>query len=37
MAGSDIVFLYFDSREHCHVFEALGANPQEGSVIVSDG
>jgi transposase len=37
MAGSDIVFLYFDSREHRHVFEALGANPQEGSVIVSDG
>jgi transposase len=33
----EIVFLYFDSREHRHVFEALGANPDEGSVIVSDG
>ena len=33
----EIAFLYFDSREHHHVFEALGANPGDGSVIVSDG
>jgi len=37
MVGNDIVFLYFESREHRHVFEALGAKPQDGSVIVSDG
>lgn len=37
MAGSDIAFLYFDSREHHHVFDALGAKPGDGSVIVSDG
>ena len=33
----EIAFLYFDSREHHHVFEALGAKPEDGSVIVSDG
>jgi hypothetical protein len=33
----EIAFLYFDSREHRHVFEALGEKPGEGSVIVSDG
>lgn len=33
----EIAFLYFNSREHHHVFEALGAKPQDGSVIVSDG
>jgi transposase len=37
MVGNDIVFFYFDSREHCHVFDALGSKPEEGSVIVSDG
>ena len=37
MAGEEIVFLYFNSREHRHVFEALGATPDDGSVIVSDG
>jgi transposase len=37
MAGTEIVFLYFDSREHHHVFKALGANPVDDSVIVSDG
>ena len=37
MAGQEIAFLYFHSREHRHVFEALGANPEDGSVIVSDG
>ncbi len=33
----EIVFLYFDSREHRHVFEALGEKPGADSVIVSDG
>lgn len=33
----EIAFLYFDSREHHHAFEALGAKPGDGSVIVSDG
>jgi transposase len=33
----EIVFLFFDSREHHHVFEALGVEPEDGSVIVSDG
>ncbi len=33
----EIAFLYFNSREHYHVFEALGAKPGDGSVIVSDG
>jgi transposase len=33
----EIAFLYFDSREHHHVFEALGAKPGDGTVIVSDG
>lgn len=33
----EIAFLYFNSREHHHVFEALGAKPGDGSVIVSDG
>ena len=33
----EIAFLYFDSREHHHVFEALGEKPGDGSVIVSDG
>lgn len=37
MGGQEIAFLYFDSREHHHVFEALGATPEDGSVIVSDG
>lgn len=37
IVGNDIVFLYFESREHRHVFEALGAKPGDGSVIVSDG
>ena len=37
MGGKEIAFLYFDSREHHHVFEALGAKPEDGSVIVSDG
>ncbi len=37
MGGKDIAFLYFNSREHHHVFEALGAKPGDGSVIVSDG
>jgi hypothetical protein len=33
----EIAFLYFQSREHRHVFEILGADPKGGSVIVSDG
>ncbi len=33
----EIAFFYFDSREHHHVFEALGAKPGDGSVILSDG
>lgn len=33
----EIAFLYFNSREHYHVFEALGAKPGDGSVVVSDG
>ena len=37
MGGQEIAFLYFDSREHHHVFEALGAKPGDDSVIVSDG
>jgi len=38
MAGDkDIVFLFFESREHRHVFEALGTKPEENSVVVSDG
>lgn len=37
MGGNDIVFFCFDSREHCHVFDALGAKPGDDSVIVSDG
>lgn len=37
MVENDIVFFYFDSREHHRVFEALGAKPADGSVIVSDG
>lgn len=37
MGGSEIAFLYFGSREHHHVFEALGAKPGDDSVIVSDG
>lgn len=35
--GKEIVFFYFDSREHHHVFEALGKKPGANSVIVSDG
>ena len=35
--GKEIVFFYFDSREHHHVFEALGEKPGGDSVIVSDG
>ncbi len=37
MAGDEIAFLYFDSREHHHVFKALGAKPGDDAVIVSDG
>lgn len=37
MGGKDIAFLFFDSREHHHVFEALGVKPEDDSVIVSDG
>lgn len=37
MVGNDIAFIYFNSREHHHVFEALGSKPGDGSVIVSDG
>lgn len=33
----EIAFLYFSSREHRHVFEALGEKPGADSVIVSDG
>ncbi len=33
----EIVFLYFSSREHRCVFEALGEKPGGDSVIVSDG
>ena len=33
----EIVFLYFGSREHRCVFEALGEKPGSDSVIVSDG
>ena len=33
----EIAFLYFNSREHRHVFEALGNPPGADSVIVSDG
>jgi transposase len=35
--NNEIVFLFFESREHRHVFEALGAKPDDGTVIVSDG
>lgn len=35
--GGEIVFFYFDSREHRHVFEALSEKPDGDSVIVSDG
>ena len=34
---AEIAFLYFSSREHHHVFTALGAKPDDDSVIVSDG
>jgi transposase len=37
MAGDEVAFLYFDSREHHHVFKALGAKPGDDAVIVSDG
>jgi len=37
MGGKEIAFLYFNSREHHHVFEALGEKPGAESVIVSDG
>ncbi len=33
----EIVFLFFESREHKHAFDALGADPDDGTVIVSDG
>jgi transposase len=33
----EIAFLFFESHEHRHVFEALGAKPEDGSVILSDG
>ena len=36
-ANKEIVFLFFESREHRHAFDALGAKPEDGSVIVSDG
>lgn len=35
--GKEIAFIYFDSREHHHVFEALGEKPGSNSVIVTDG
>jgi transposase len=35
--NNEIVFLFFESHEHCHVFDALGEKPGDGSVIVSDG
>jgi transposase len=37
MGGKEIAFLYFSTREHRNVFEALGANPDDDSVVVSDG
>jgi transposase len=37
MGEQEIAFLYFNSREHHHVFEALGVKPKDSSVIVSDG
>ena len=37
MGGNEIVFFYFSTREHRHVFEALGVKPDDDSVIVSDG
>jgi hypothetical protein len=37
MGDKEIVFLYFSTREHRHVFEALGVTPDDDSVIVSDG
>lgn len=37
MGGKDIAFLFFDSREHHHAFDALGVKPGDESVIVSDG
>ena len=37
MGDKEIAFMYFNSREHKHVFEALGTSPDEDSVIVSDG
>ena len=37
LGDDEIVFMYFNSREHHHVVEALGENPDQDSVIVSDG
>jgi transposase len=37
LGGKEIAFLYFSTREHRNVFEALGAKPDDDSVIVSDG
>ena len=37
LSDNEIVFLFFESREHRHAFDALGATPEDGSVIVSDG
>jgi transposase len=35
--NNEIVFMFFESREHRHAFDVLGAKPEDGSVIVSDG
>ena len=37
LGDKEIAFMYFSSREHRRVFEALGTTPDEDSVIVSDG
>jgi transposase len=34
---NEIVFLFFESRERRHAFDVLGAKPEDGTVIVSDG
>ena len=33
----EICFLYYPSRSHRHVQEALGLSPPEGAVLQSDG
>ena len=37
LSEKEIVFFFFNSREHRRVFEALGTEPGDDSVIVSDG